>query len=244
MHRAVRKDEILELLRRYNYVTVKFLADALYISESSVRRDLAVMEAQGLIKRTHGGVSEIESSNTLAPYTMRMQENSSAKRAICQRAAALINDGDVLFIDGSTTCLFLPELIEQKQDITVLTNSLRLAALFKTDRVKVYCTGGSVRLQDEYVMAGPVAEDNVRRMHTNWMFFSARAMDENGVITDLNEPETSLRRVALEHTDKAVFLCDGSKFGVRSVFTVCDATDIYGIITDGDLPEAVREKGI
>ncbi|MBQ2704292.1 MAG: DeoR/GlpR transcriptional regulator [Clostridia bacterium] len=244
MHRAIRKDEILELLKRYNYMTVPFLAKTLHISQSSVRRDLAVMETQGLVKRTHGGVSEVESSNTLAPYSLRMQENSIAKRAICTKAASLIQDGDVVFIDGSTTCLFLPELIEQKRNITVLTNSLRLAAMFKNNNVQVYCTGGSLRLQDEYVMAGPMAEDNVRKMRTDWMFFSARAIDEQGVITDLNEPETSLRQVAMAHTEKAVFLCDSSKFNRKSLFTLCNSEDLYGIISDVQLPEPINKKEI
>ncbi len=238
MHRVVRKDEILDILHRYNFVTVKFLAEALYVSPSSIRRDLAVLEGMGLVKRTHGGVSEIDSGKALSPYSMRMQNNVADKRNICRKAAELIADGDIIFIDGSTTCLFLPELIEEKNDITVLTNSLRLASMFKKNNVKVYCTGGSVRLYDEFVASGPIAEESCRNIHTNIMFFSARAIDENGVIYDLNEPETELRKVALRNTDKAVFLCDFSKFNKKSTFKVCDADELHCIITN----EAVSEE--
>jgi DeoR/GlpR family transcriptional regulator of sugar metabolism len=162
-----------------------------------------------------------------------MRENTAAKRLICEKAVALVSDGDVIFIDGSTTCLFLPELLERKKNITVLTNSLHLAGMFESNEsVTVYCTGGNLRLHGEMVMVGPIAEQICMQIHTNVMFFSARAIDEKGTITDLNEPETSLRRVAMQHTDKAVFLCDHSKFGKSSVFTVCRAADIACVVTD------------
>jgi len=237
---VARKDEIMDILDRYDFVTVKYLAEALFVSPSSIRRDLAVLEAQGFVTRTHGGVSKIDSGKVLSPYSMRMQKNGSEKRAICHKAAELISDGDIVFIDGSTTCLSLPELLEDKKDITVLTNSLRIACMFKKNNVKVYCTGGGVRLNDEYVASGPIAEATCREMHTNFMFFSARAMDENGVIYDLNEPETELRRVALQNTDKAIFLCDTTKLGKKSTFKVCNAKDIYCIITNEEQPEEVK----
>ena len=239
MKQTIRKDEILELLNRYGYVTVEFLAEALYVSPSSIRRDLARLEAQGLVRRSHGGVHSLESRKELTPYSLRMRENTAAKRLICEKAAALVSDGDVVFIDGSTTCLFLPELLEQKKNITVLTNSLHLAGMFeKSEGVTVYCTGGSLRLHGEMVMAGPIAEQICAQMHTNLMFFSARAVDERGVITDLNEPETSVRRVAMRHTDKAIFLCDQSKFGKSSTFTVGQASDLAYLITDAS-PEKI-----
>ena len=232
MHYVARKDEILDILKRYHYVTVNYLAESLYVSPSSIRRDLAVMENQGLVKRKHGGVSEIEISNSLTPYSMRMHENSAEKRIICKKAADLVKDGDIVFIDGSTTCLFLPELIECKNDITVLTNSLRLASLFKNENVNIYTTGGKIRLSDEYVASGPIAEETCQKIHTDIMFFSARAIDDNGVITDLNEPETAVRQAMLKNTNKAVFLCDDTKFGKKSAFKVCNAEELHGIVTN------------
>lgn len=243
MKYVIRKDEILEILRRYHYVTVNFLAEALFVSPSSIRRDLAVMEAQGLVKRSHGGVSEAESnSNSLTPYSMRMHENSTKKRIICKKAVELVSDGDVIFIDGSTTCLFLPELLEAKKDITVLTNSLRLATLFKDENVKIYMTGGAVRLSDEYVASGPIAETTCRQIHTDIMFFSARAIDENGDITDINEPETSVRQEALKNTSKAVFLCDDTKLNQKSVFSVCNAKELYCIVMNERPEDKVIKK--
>lgn len=235
MKNTVRKDEILEILHRYNYVTVEYLAETLFISPSSIRRDLALLESQGLVKRSHGGVHSVENSNVLTPYSMRMQENSIAKRKICEKAASLVNDGDFIFIDGSTTCLYLPELLESKKNITILTNNLKLAAMFKdTNGISVYCTGGKLR-PNEYVGYGPMAESACEFLHTNIMFFSARAIDENGTIQDINEPETVVRHKAMQNTDKAVFLCDSTKFNKTSAFRVCEAKDVH-IVTD-NLPD-------
>lgn len=232
MRKAIRKDEILEILNKYNYVTVEFLSKALHISQSSIRRDLIVMETEKLIKRSHGGVHAIDYNNTLTPYELRMQENSTGKRDICQKAIDLVNDGDTIFIDGSTTCLYLPDLLENKNNITVLTNSLKLSAMFERSKnITVYCTGGLLRL-NELVATGSLAEKACGFMHTNLMFFSARAIDKNGVITDINEPETVIRQIAIKNTDKAVFLCDSTKFGKSSTFTVCNIEDISYVVTD------------
>lgn len=233
MKEAIRKNEILELVNRYNYVTVEYLSKTLHISQSSIRRDLTILEAQKLVKRAHGGVHALTCGNTLTPYEMRMQENNLAKRMICQKAIELVHDGDTIFIDGSTTCLYLPELLEKKNDITILTNSLKLAAMFeKSKNMTVYCTGGLLRL-NEQVATGSIAESVCRFIHTNIMFFSARAVDRNGVITDINEPETAIRKIAMQNTDKAVFLCDSTKFNQHSTFSVCSLQDVSCLITEG-----------
>lgn len=232
MKKAIRKDEILSILNKYNYVTVEFLSKILHVSQSSIRRDLMIMETQQLVKRSHGGVHAIDYNNSLTPYELRMQENISIKREICQKAINLVNDGDTIFIDGSTTCLHLPDLLEKKHNITVLTNSLRLAAMFeKHKNTTVYCTGGLLRL-NELVASGAIAHYACELIHTNIMFFSARAINKEGIITDINEPESLIRKAAIKNTDKAVFLCDSTKFEKTSTFTVCNANDISYIVTD------------
>ncbi len=241
MREAIRKAEILDIVNKYNYVTVEYLANALHISQSSIRRDLVILEAQELVKRDHGGVHSISGNNTLTPYELRIRENSVAKRVICQKAIELVRDGDTVFIDGSTTCLYLSDLLEKKKDITILTNSLKLAAMFeKSKNITVYCTGGLVRLNEQVTM-GSIAEEMCRNIHTNIMFFSARAIDENGVITDLNEQETVVRKAAMQNTDKAVFLCDSTKFDRSSVFRVCNVQDVSCMVTE-KTPDAYAEK--
>lgn len=239
MRKAIRQNEIMEILNKYNYVTVEYLSNTLHTSPSSIRRDLAVMETQKLIKRSHGGVHSIDYNNALTPYELRMRENSAAKREICQKAIELINDGDTIFVDGSTTCLYLPDLLENKNNITVLTNSLKLSAMFERSKnITVYCTGGLLRL-NEQVATGSIAEKTCNFIHTNIMFFSARAIDENGNITDINEPETNIRKIAMQNTDKAVFLCDSTKFGQSSTFKVCNAKDLTYIVSDKK-PENIK----
>ena len=214
------------------------MSKTLHTSPSSIRRDLAVMETENLIKRSHGGVHAIDYNNNLTPYELRIQENSGVKREICQKAIELVNDGDTIFIDGSTTCLYLADLLENKKNITVLTNSLKLSAMFERSKnIRVYCTGGLLRL-NELVATGPVAENTCRFIHTNIMFFSARAIDKNGVITDINEPETAIRQIAMGNTDKAVFLCDSTKFNQTSTFAVCKAENISCIVTDKPVENA------
>ena len=118
MQYVARKDEILDILGRYGYVTVELLSEALHVSQSSIRRDLTAMESMGLVKRSHGGVSAIESENTLTPYSLRMHENSAKKRIICNKAAELVNNGDVIFIDASSSAYkMIPFLADKKKEI-------------------------------------------------------------------------------------------------------------------------------
>ncbi len=232
MKRVLRKNEILEILDKYGYVTVEYLSRNLHISESSIRRDLMLLEADNMCIRSHGGVHSTKDINPLTPYEMRTRENSEAKKIICKKAIELISNGDVIFIDASTTCLFLAELLGNKSNITVLTNSLSLAMTLESCKgITVYSTGGLLRL-NEHVGTGAIAESACNYIHTDLMFFSARAIDDNGNIMDINEPETRLRRIAMKNTDKAVFLCDSTKFNKKSVFTVCNINDISYIITD------------
>lgn len=242
MKKAIRKNEILEIINKYNYATVEYLSKTLHTSPSSIRRDLTVMEAENLIKRSHGGVHALDYSNTLTPYELRTRENSVVKSEICKKAIELVNDGDVVFVDGSTTCLYLPDLLETKNGITVLTNSMKFAAMFeKSKNIKVYCTGGLLRLS-ELVLSGKIAQNVCESIHTNIMFFSARAIDEGGNVWDINEPETQIKIAALKNTDKAVFLCDSTKFGKTSTFKVCTSCDVDYIVTDKAPSEEITKK--
>ncbi len=233
MHYLLRKEEILEILEKFDYVTVNYLAEVLCISPSSIRRDLAALESRGLVKRTHGGVSAVnKEEKNLVPFEMRMQKNSIAKRKLCREAAKLINDGDFVYVDSSTTCLYLSEWIKNKK-INIITNNLKLADFFKDNKdVSIYTTGGLVLSGGEMVTTGFLAEQACRTIHTDIMIFSAHAVDNCGNITDLHESAVSLRKIAMENTKKKVFLCDASKYDKTSFFHLCHTEELDYFITD------------
>lgn len=233
MHYLIRKDEILDIVHKYEYVTVNYLSEVLCISPSSIRRDLAALEARGLVKRSHGGVSAVSTEEkVLVPFSMRMQKRSIEKRRICREAARLISEGDYIYVDSSTTCFFLPEWIGNKT-VNIITNSLNLPDFFKDNKnVSIYSVGGLMMSQGEMVTTGFLAEQACKIIHTDLMFFSSHAVNNKGNITDLDEDAVSLRRIAMENTKKTVFLCDSSKFGKTATFHMCHTSDADCIITE------------
>ena len=233
MHYLIRKDEILEVLNKYDYVTVKYLSEVLCISPSSIRRDLAALEARGLVKRSHGGVSAVSTEEkVLVPFSLRMQKYGIEKRKICREAAKLIKEGDFIFIDSSTTCLYLPVWIGNKQ-FNIITNKLKLPDYFKDNKnVSIYRVGGLMMSHGEMITTGFLAEQSCRTIHTDLMFFSSHAVNNKGIITDLNENSVSLRHIAMANSKKTVFLCDSSKFDKTATFHMCHTHDADCIITD------------
>ena len=123
-----REQEILAILRAAGYSTVKNLSRQLYTSESSIRRALAGLEASGLVRRSYGGAELLDRRTTVTAFSTRAHQNTEAKRLIAQKAAPLVRDGSIVFLDGSSTCFYLAAQLLSKTDLTVVTNSLMAAA--------------------------------------------------------------------------------------------------------------------
>lgn len=137
MYQRERLNNIIEILRQNNYVTVKYLVKALSYSTATINRDLVLLEAKGIITRTYGGV-ELNKSNHIPPE-LRYHKMHKEKNRIAREAAKHINNGDTIFIDGSTTCQCMSEYIVGKKDITVITNNISLVSFLALHSVKTIC---------------------------------------------------------------------------------------------------------
>ena len=193
-----RKQEIMTILKKENSMTVRKLAATLFVSEASIRRDLTVMEKEGLVKRVHGGVM-------LLPGT-----------------------GEV------------PLLVrEREEDITVITNGLKIAEELIERHIPVYCTGGYV-LEKASAMAGKPAEEMLRQFNADICFISCKGLSQSGILSDTSLPETQLRQVMLEQAKQSVLLFTGNKLGKTYIHTLCRSTDVDYIISDAELPDSIR----
>ena len=122
MYNLERQKEILEILEHHKSISVNALAQMLYVSHPTVRRDLTLLEEQGKVHRTHGGVVLRKTSDSEIPLMFREDQNNAAKRIIAEKAAPLIHDGDVIFLDASSTASYLIPHLEKLKDIVVITN--------------------------------------------------------------------------------------------------------------------------
>jgi len=226
-----RLDHIIAHLRRTQTATVKTLAARIYASEATVRRDLNELERRGLIKRVHGGAVLLDGANRELPLYLREQQNVEAKRSIAAKAAQYITDGQVIFLDASSTVMFLVKYFEAFETLTIVTNGMKNAQELSGLQHKVYCTGGLL-LHNSSAYVGDYAVEFVRNFNADLFFFSSRGVSDDGRITDASSEETYVRKVMFEQSKTRVFLCDESKRGQTFCYNLCSVSQTDAFITE------------
>jgi DeoR family fructose operon transcriptional repressor len=230
-----RQNHIMKHLQEKQFCTVNFLAKRLYVAPITIRRDLAELEQAGYLLRRHGGAALPDSKNQVIPYELRAQTNASVKAALAKQAAALLKDGDTVFMDASTTVRHIIDYLTSEQNLTVITNNIKALEELREKHIRCYLTGGML-LENTYALVGSIAERSVSELYVDICFFSTQGITQDWMITDFSEEETRLRQKMLEHAKRRVYLFDSSKIGKQYLFKVCDRSSIDDFITDGDMP--------
>ena len=220
-----RQEEILEYLRVRRFASIAELAERLYTSQATVRRDVEKLSALGAIKTVYGGVVLTEYEKTPVPIFFRDKENSATKDRIAEKAAELVCDNSTVIFDSSSTVRRMCKHIITRKGLTVITNNLRVCQELKNSDVRVVCTGGSL-VSGRECFVGHFAENFIRQIKADALFFSSQGVSDNGDITDSSEEEIALRRAMIESSKEQYFLCDGSKVGKDFPFVLCNITDI------------------
>ena len=214
-----REQEILTILKNANgFVTVKQFCENLFTSESSIRRDLKALEERGLVKRSYGGAVLENNSSNIVSYNHRTRQNVHAKREIAQKAAALIKDGDIVFLDQSSTAFYLADEIANRSSLTVVTNNIEIMILLSNSKIKLIASGGFLSDENRNCLIGGDAQKTFENVFADIMFFSVKGLSNDGVITDCSREEILVRNAMLKNAAKTVLLCDSAKFGVHAPF--------------------------
>lgn len=209
-----RERSILEILLKEKKIRVKDLSRQLYASEPSIRRDLASLEKQHLIKRVYGGAVLEENGISMIkiPFTIRELEQSSEKVMIARKASSLVGDGTVLFLDASSSAYNMIPFLASKKNITIITNGLKTQMkLAEYSNIKTISTGGQL-LNSCYALVGEEAYKTIDRFTADFFFFSCRGVSGEGNLTDISEAEDYVRNKMMEHSASSYLLCN-SKFG-------------------------------
>lgn len=231
-----RQQSILQYLQAHNSAKVAQIAKAIYTSEASVRRDIAAMEAQGLVVRVYGGVLLAQHKNDVIPPALRDGANSAIKEALAEQAASLIHDGDTVIFDSSSTVRRICRHIQKRKNLKIITNNLRICEELRDTDIAVYVTGGEFFKKRDCFL-GPYAERFLSSVNADSLFFSCKGLSSDGFLTDVSEDEISMRTVMLRQATNSYFLCDSSKLNTRCSFTLCHASDVTNILCDVELPE-------
>ena len=236
MSQKIRHEQILNILEKRGYVTVKYLVNALHYSSATINRDLNEMQILGLVKRSYGGV-EARKRGRLPPLSEREFYMKKEKRRIAQEAAKLICNGDTIFLDGSTTVQYLIPFLSDKRDLTVITNNMRLAIELGTLDIDVVCLGGHIN-ERPYVLYSEETIENAMKFQVNKMFFSVDSVTADGYI---HHSHYLLYKVMLKNSDHAYFLTDKTKIVDRLDAKLCDFSVLSGVISDFEFPEETKK---
>lgn len=227
-----REKLILEKLFKQKRITVKETARELFVSEPSVRRDLANLERQNLIKRVHGGavIEETALSRNKIPFLLRELEHSAEKIAIAEKAAKLINDNDVVFLDASTTAYCIIPFLVEKSNITVVTNGVKALIKLAEYEINTISTGGRL-IPSCFALVGEEAYKTIEAVNANISFFSCRGISDDGALTDISAEENYVRQSMIKNSAKSFLVCTSDKMGKKYYHNLCREKDIDGIIT-------------
>ncbi len=231
MIRNERKNQILTIIGQTGFIEVEKLAQKLYTSASTVRRNLTELEKMGLVKRSYGKVALADEAPNI-PLQLRFRKFHEEKQIIAAKASACLANNAVVFVDGSSTCLHMAPLLSRYKNLIVYTNGMELCTLLADSGVRVYSTGGRF-IPRSLAFAG---EDAIRMIRSVWFdaaFFSCAGFCD-GVLSDYEESETQLRRELLGQAKKKYFLCDTSKHGKSFPYVICREADVTAIITEKD----------
>jgi DeoR/GlpR family transcriptional regulator of sugar metabolism len=230
-----RQNTILNFLMQQHFSTIKELSKIVWTSESSIRRDIKILESKGFIKQFYGGVILSGYENSVVPVALRNNHNSSVKDELAKQAAMHLFDGATVFMDGSSTVRRIIKYIYGFRRIKIITNNHLIFNETISPEIQLYCTGGRF-VPENNIFVGSVAENFLKGITADLMFFSSQAISKTGEISDASEEETSLRKIMLSRAKKKIFLCDSSKIGLSYTFTVCNKDEVDEIICDKKLP--------
>ncbi len=230
-----RQKNILELVFENKSISVKALTERLFASESSIRRDLAYLEEQKLIKRTHGGAEIVNSpsSTDKIPFLIREYEQGNAKKNIAEKAIKKVHDNYVIFLDSSSSVYMLIPYFETKKNLTVITNSAKALIALAEHKIRAISTGG-VMLGESYAFVGDAAVQTISSINADIAFFSCRGISADGYLTDMSMEENIIRQKMIQQSRYSYALCAKEKFNKKYYHNLCHTNDITGIISEND----------
>lgn len=233
-----RIDQIMDILRQEGYVTVKYLTDQLHYSTATINRDLNLLQKQKLIRRHYGGAELVQ--NTGVSLVFRYHKMRPVKNLIAAKAAEFVNDGDTIFIDGSTTCQYMAQYITGKKNLTVISNNMMIVTYLCEHGINCVCLGGSV-VEIPYMLGGNDTVTGAMSYRADKMFFSTACFSEDGYVYDGNL-YYMLHCAMAKNSDEVYYLADHDKLGKDQKRVLFDLSRIDKVITDYKYDSDIMRK--
>ncbi|NOR63778.1 MAG: DeoR family transcriptional regulator [Rhodobacteraceae bacterium] len=243
-HDAITNQREQEILREVRLAggscRIGFLARQLKVSDETIRRNIKTLEASGLVKKVHGGVSLLGMVSVVEPpFQRRMGRNAEAKKALALKVAEMIENGDSLFLDVGSTTAFVAQALQDHQNLYIVTNSITVAQMLTgRNKNRVFLAGGELRVLDG-ASFGQDALSFIKRFNVKYAISSVAAINARAgfMLYDIHDADIS--SAAIKQAQIGIAVVDSSKFGTRAPITVQTPQAFDLLVTDAQPDEGI-----
>jgi DeoR/GlpR family transcriptional regulator of sugar metabolism len=226
-----RLEKLRHILREHRIIRVDDLCQILQISAATARRDLAQLEMQGEVRRVHGGAVGLDTMLAEPVFDDKTSIAASEKQAIAEAALPFVKPNDSLFLDGGSTVLALAGLLASRTDLTVVTNSLRVAGALAAGGPAVILVGGELRRLSQ-TFVGPMTRFTLEQIHVDTAFIGTIGLTPEQGLTTTDPKEAYTKSLIISRARQVILLADSSKIG-KTAFSPFARTDqVHVLITD------------
>lgn len=225
---TLRRNAILEALDLANSIKVSTLSNDLHVSEVTIRKDLEYLEAEGLLVKIHGGARKCENTSS----EIRLHHKQAEKKQIAEAAAALVKEGDFIFLSVGSTCSYVCEALKAIQNLTIVTNSVSIMnSLLLSPSITTFFLGGKVHTEMQITVGDDVLEQ-LDKYTADKLFLGMDGIDLKMGATTYNHVEDAIMRKMMQRAKEKILVVDDSKFGRVTFAKIANLTDFDTIVTN------------
>jgi DeoR family fructose operon transcriptional repressor len=233
-----RRQRILSIVESRRAARLEELSLALAVSQATVRRDLDELEAEGRVRRVHGGVVAVDQRPGEPHFEVKAAEAAEEKERIAARAVAMLASDDTVYLDSGSTVLAAARLLRGWDRLTVVTNSLPVIVELAGRGPRLIVVGGEFRATSQ-ALVGPLSQFLLQNIHVNRAFIGSYAVSLEDGLTTTDPAEAFTKKLALERTTQVVLLADGRKMGGRSFVHAGGLESVDVLVTDTGIDERI-----
>lgn len=227
-----RRNLILEKLQDEKKVVVSELSALFDVSEETIRRDLDKLDKEGLATKSYGGAVLNENTSLDMPFNVRKKRNMQGKQLIAELVSGLVQEGEHIIVDPSTTAVAIAKALKARKRLTVITNSIEvLVELSDVSGWDIISTGGTLR-ENYLALVGPKATDIISSFHVDRAIISCKGLDMEQGITDSNEMFSQVKQTMLKSAKQRILAADYTKFGNIAFSRICGLSSVDMVVTD------------
>ncbi|MCI8418558.1 MAG: DeoR/GlpR transcriptional regulator [Lachnospiraceae bacterium] len=236
-----RKNEILSILQKEERVLVSELSQRYEVTDETIRRDLEKLESEGYVKRTYGGAVLNKNTSMDMPLRIRERSNRREKQMIARAVARLVEEGDSIMLDASSTSLMISKELKEMNNLTVVTNSVEVLIEFAGhEGIRVISTGGTLR-DSSLSLVGTAAQKVLHGYNVDKAVISCKGIHMDKGVTDSSEVEADMKNAMRSCARQTILAVDSSKFNQVSFVRFMELGEGDMVVTDCKVDEEWRQ---